>query len=115
MAVDPRDRIDIKPEEVVDESDQFYEPRLVIERTMSNSQMQHIGEINAGNKPEKEKITGTREQPGPRSEIDRRHRRARRPYPERPAAIDFLAGLLSGTRPRCCALPRARACVSAGL
>ena len=43
MAIHPANRIDIKPEEVIGDSDEFYEPFFVVERTMGNSQMKDIG------------------------------------------------------------------------
>ena len=56
MAVHPSDRIYMKPEDVIHDGDSFYEPFLVVERTMSDSQMKNIGQVQTARKPAKDKI-----------------------------------------------------------
>ena len=48
MAIYPGDRIYIDPEGVIHDSDEFDEPFLIVERTMSDSQMKNIGQIQSG-------------------------------------------------------------------
>jgi len=56
MAIHPGDRIYIDAEGVVHNGDGFYEPLLVIERAMSNSHVKNIRQIQAGEKPARDKI-----------------------------------------------------------
>src|SRR5437879_9583680 len=69
MAIYPGDRIYIKPEDIIADCDGFYEPFLIVERTMSNAQMKNIGQVQAARKPAKDKIDSADHQSGPRSQM----------------------------------------------
>jgi hypothetical protein len=56
MPIHPGDRIYIDPEGVVQDRDSFYEPFLIVERTMGDTQMKNVGQIQPGDKPTKNKI-----------------------------------------------------------
>ena len=43
MAIDPDERIHIKTESIVQNSDALYEPWLVIERAMRDAHMENVG------------------------------------------------------------------------
>jgi hypothetical protein len=45
VPVDPRDRVDVDAEDVVDDHDRLDEPRLVVERAMGDSQMNDTRQI----------------------------------------------------------------------
>jgi len=67
VPIHPRDRIDINPKSIVNDSDRFDEPFLVVEGAMSDSQMKDIGQVQPGQKPTKEKIHSANEQSSPRT------------------------------------------------
>jgi len=69
MAIHPGDRIYIDPEDVIYDSDDFYEPFLIVECAMSDSQMKDIGQIQPGKKPTRNKIDSAYQHSGPRSEL----------------------------------------------
>jgi hypothetical protein len=69
MAIDPGDRIYIDREGIIHDSDGFYEPFLVIERTMSDSQMKNIGQIQPAKKPTKDKINSAYQYSSPRPQL----------------------------------------------
>jgi hypothetical protein len=69
MAIHPGDRIYIEPEGVIHDSDKFYEPFLIVERTMRDSQMKNIGQIQPAKKPTKDKINSSYQHPSPRSQM----------------------------------------------
>ena len=57
MAIDPADGIHLKPQGVVQDRDELYEPLLVIERTMGNSHVKNVGQIKPAKKPGAYKIS----------------------------------------------------------
>ena len=67
VPIHPRDRIDINPKSIVNDSDRFDEPFLVVEGAMSDSQMKDIGQVQPGQKPTKEKIRSANEHSSPRT------------------------------------------------
>jgi hypothetical protein len=69
MAIHPGDGIDKDAERIVHEGDCFDEPFLVIEGTMSDSQMEKIGQIHSAKKPTKKEIDPADGQPNPRSQL----------------------------------------------
>src|SRR5277367_6622158 len=69
MAIHPGDRVHIEPEDVIHDSDGFYEPFLVVERTMSDSQMKNIGQIQPAKKPTKDRINSADQHSSPRSQM----------------------------------------------
>jgi hypothetical protein len=69
MAIHPCDRIYVQPEDVIHDGDSFYEPFLVVERTMSDSQMKNIGQVQPSRKPAEDKIDSADQQSGPRSQM----------------------------------------------
>src|SRR5882724_629834 len=69
MAIYPGNRIHIDGEGVVHNGYGFYEPFLVVERTMSNSQMKNVGQIQAAKKPTKNEINSADEHPEPGSQM----------------------------------------------
>src|SRR6478752_2584392 len=71
MAIHPGDRPYVKPEDAVHDSNDLYEPFLVVERTMSDPQMEHIGQIQPTQEPAKDKINSTDQQASPRSQMSR--------------------------------------------
>jgi hypothetical protein len=71
MAIDPGDRIYIEREDVIDDGDGFYEPFLVVERAMSDSQMKDIGQIQSTKKPAKDEIHSADQQSIPGSPTSR--------------------------------------------
>src|SRR5215467_15252322 len=72
MTVDLADRIHINREGVAHHNDELYEPLIVVERTVSDSQMQDVGQVQAAEKPAKDKIGSAQEQSLPRSQLSRR-------------------------------------------
>jgi len=56
MAIHPGYRIYIEGESVVHHSNDFYEPFLIVQRTMSDSQMKNISQIQPTHKPTKDKV-----------------------------------------------------------
>jgi hypothetical protein len=72
MAIHPGDRIYIDPHEVIHDSNSFYEPLLIVEGTMSDSQMKNIRQIQPGKKPTRNKINSAYQQSNPRSQMRRR-------------------------------------------
>src|SRR6266403_942384 len=71
MAIHPGDRIYIEPEGVIHDSDDFYEPFLVVKGTMSDSQMKNIGQIQPAKNPTKDKINSAYQHSSPRSQMSR--------------------------------------------
>jgi len=71
MAIHPGDRIYVDPEDVVNDSDAFYEPFLIVERAMRDSHMQNIGQIQPGKKPTEGEINSADQQSSPRSQVSR--------------------------------------------
>jgi hypothetical protein len=69
MAIHPGDRIYVEPEDVIHDSDDFYEPFLIVERTMCDSQMKNIGQIQPAKKPAKDKINSAYQQASPRTQM----------------------------------------------
>src|SRR6266404_3986741 len=69
VAIDPGDRIHIESEDVVHRRDDFYEPFLVVERTVSDSQMKNIRQIQPAHKPTKDKINSGDQQSNPGSQM----------------------------------------------
>ena len=69
MPIHPGDRINIDAEGVVHNSDDFHEPFLIVEGTMSDSQMKNIGQIQPGKKPTKDKINAAYQHSNPRSQV----------------------------------------------
>jgi len=66
VAIDPGDRIDINSEDIVHGADELDKPFFVVKRTVRDSQMQNIGQVQPGYKPAKDKIRGADEQTYPR-------------------------------------------------
>ena len=56
MAIHPGDRIYIEPEDVIHDRDGFDEPFLVVKRTMGDTQMENIGQIQPAKEPTKDEI-----------------------------------------------------------
>src|ERR1700722_7031925 len=69
MAIYPGDRIYIESQRVIHDRDGFYEPILIVERTMSDSQVQNVGQIHTAKKPTKNKINRANQHPPPRSQM----------------------------------------------
>jgi hypothetical protein len=69
MAIHPSNRIYIDSEEVVHDSDDFYEPFFVVECAMSDSQMKNIGQIQPGKKPTRDKINSAYQHSNPRPQL----------------------------------------------
>ena len=69
MAIYPGNRIDVNSEGVVHDSHGFCEPFLVVERTMSDSQMKDVGQVQAAKKPTKNEINSADEHPEPGSQM----------------------------------------------
>jgi hypothetical protein len=69
MAIHPGDRIYINREGVVHDGDGFYEPFLIVERTVSDSQMKNVGQIQPAKKPAKDKISSAYQNSSPRSQM----------------------------------------------
>src|SRR5713101_917954 len=69
MAIHPGDRIHIDREGVIHDSDSVHEPFLIVERTMSDSQMKNIGQIQPAKKPAKDKINSAYQHSHPRSQM----------------------------------------------
>src|SRR5437762_9712635 len=69
VAIHPGDRIYIDGEGVIHDSDGFYEPLLIVERTMSDSQMKNIGQIQPAHKPTKNQVSSAHYNPRPRSQL----------------------------------------------
>src|SRR5208283_456908 len=69
MAIHPGNRIYIDPEGVIYDSDGFYEPFLIVECTMSDSQMKNISQIHPGKKPTRDKINSAYQHSNPRSQM----------------------------------------------
>src|SRR5579864_2436317 len=71
MPIHPRDRFYVDSEGVIHDSYGLHEPFLIVERTMSDSQMKNVGQIQPGEKPAKDKIDCPDQQTGPRSQMSR--------------------------------------------
>lgn len=56
MAIHPGNGIYIESENVIHDSNGFYEPFFVVERTVSDSQVKDVGEIKPAGKPAKNEI-----------------------------------------------------------
>jgi hypothetical protein len=69
MAIYPGDRIHIEREGVIHDGDEFYEPFLIVEGTMSDSQMKNIGQIQPAKKPTKDKVNSANQHSSPRSQM----------------------------------------------
>lgn len=69
MAIHPADRIYIEREDVIHDRDRFNEPFLVVERTMCDSQMKNVGQIQPTQKPAKGKINSAGQHSKPRAEM----------------------------------------------
>src|ERR1700676_3373890 len=69
MAIHPGDRVYIEPEEVIHDSDNFDEPLLIVERTMSDSQMKNIRQIQTAKKQTRDKINSAYQHSSPRSQM----------------------------------------------
>src|SRR5579862_8461593 len=69
MAIDPGDGIDVKAEGVVHNGDEFHEPFFVVERTVSDSQMKNVGQIQAAKKPASDEINAPDQQAHPRAQM----------------------------------------------
>ena len=69
MAINPLDRINVDSEDVGHDSDRFYEPFLIVEGAMSDSQMKNIGQVQPAKKPTKDKINSAYQQTSPRSQL----------------------------------------------
>jgi len=57
MAIHPGDWIYIDRERVIHDCDGLDEPFLVVKGTMSDSEMKNVGQIQATEKPDKNKIS----------------------------------------------------------
>ena len=68
MAIYPRDWIYIDSERVIHNRDGFDEPFLIVKGPMSDSEMKNVGQIQAAEKPAKDKINRADQQsfPGPK-------------------------------------------------
>ena len=71
MAIHPGDRVHIEPEDVIHDSDGFYEPLLIVERAMCDSQMKNIGQVQPAKKPAKDEINSAHQHSCPRSQMSR--------------------------------------------
>src|ERR1051325_2513609 len=69
MTIHPGDWIDIDCKSVVHDSDDFYEPFLVVEGTMSDSQVENIGKIQPAKKPTKDEISSADQHSSPGSQM----------------------------------------------
>ena len=69
MAVHPGDRIDIEPEGVIHDGDGFDEPFLVIKRTVGDTQMEKVRQVQAAKEPTKDEISGGYQCASPRSQV----------------------------------------------
>src|SRR6266704_7046628 len=69
MAIYPSDRIHVDRERVVHDGDGLHEPFSVVERTVSDSQMKNVSQIQAAKKPAKDKITSAHKHSYPRSQM----------------------------------------------
>ena len=76
VAIHPGDGINIQAEEVVADCDGFNEPRLLVQRAVSDSQVKDVSEIHAAEKPAKDEIGGANQHSQPRSQVCRRKIRA---------------------------------------
>jgi hypothetical protein len=56
MAIHPADGIHVEPEDVIHDGDGFHEPYFVVERTMNDAEMKHIGQIQPAHEPTEDKI-----------------------------------------------------------
>jgi hypothetical protein len=69
MAIHPRDWTYIDRERVIHDRDEFYEPLLIVERTMSDSHVKNIGQIQPAKKPAKDKISAADQHSSPKSQM----------------------------------------------
>jgi hypothetical protein len=72
MAIYPGNWIYIDRERVVYDRDGFDEPFLIVKGTMSDSEMKNVSQIQATEKPAKNKINRADQQPLPQSQVSRR-------------------------------------------
>src|SRR5260370_20756781 len=71
MAIYPGNRIHIDREGIVKDIHCLYEPFLVVERTMSDSKVKHVGQIQPAKKPAKDKINSAYRHSNPGSQMRR--------------------------------------------
>src|SRR5580693_6812071 len=71
MAIHPGDWIYVDRERVVHDGDGFDEPVLIVKGTMSDSEMKNVGQIQAAEKPAKNKINRADQQSFPWSQVSR--------------------------------------------
>src|SRR5882724_5858713 len=69
VAIYPGNRIHIDRERVVHDGDGFHEPFSIVERTVCDSQMKNVGQIQAAKKPAKDKINSAYKHSNPRSQV----------------------------------------------
>ena len=72
MPADPCDRIHINPKKIIRDGNGLDEPFLIIQRTVRDAHMQHIGQIHPRQKPASHKINRAHQQPAPRPQPRRR-------------------------------------------
>ena len=69
VAIHPGDRVHVEPEDVIHDRDGFYEPFLIVERAMRDSQVKKISQIQPAKKPAKDKINSAYQQAHPRAQM----------------------------------------------
>src|SRR5689334_9373643 len=75
MAIHPGDRTYIDPKDAIHDRDGFDEPLLIVQRTMSDTQMKNVGQIQPAEKPAKDQISSADQRSSPGSPISRRETR----------------------------------------
>ena len=93
MPIDPGGRIDVHAKQVVRDHDGLDEPLLVIERTMGNAQMQHVGQVDASEKPKERKVAGANEHCDPWAEMRRGEISAAREIEDNDRVADKIVAL----------------------
>src|SRR5436190_11069547 len=69
MAIHPGDRTYIDPEDAIHDRDGFDEPLLIVQGTMSDTQMKNVGQTQPAKKPAKDQISSADQRSSPRSPI----------------------------------------------
>src|SRR5882672_9443248 len=69
MPIHPGDRIYIDREGAIHNRYGFHKPFFIVQRTVSDSQMKNVGQIQAAKKPAKDKINSAYQHSNPRSQM----------------------------------------------
>ena len=78
VPVHPARRVDVEPEQVVGEGDRLHEPLLIVEGSVRDAEVEHVGQVEPRQEPAEQEVCGAEGERRPRGHVRRREAHAAR-------------------------------------